>query len=131
MLIEYDSIALASETLAEGRVGPRGYSLNGRQIVDELEFFQAATATLFGRGGRSVAAGFEVQRFFGTEALAVEFAHIHHNALPDEGDLDVTQGATVLRLADAVLEAVDVVELRGLCVTVRYSFRGSAWALVP
>ncbi len=124
MRITYGNAELAHPDLAKGRVGPRNYSLNGRQVVDEAEFFRALTTTIYGRGGRSVAAGFEVQRLFGTAAAALRFAHTHHNVLPDEGSLRLTLDDETVECAAAVLEAVDVVEINGSALVLRYTFRG-------
>ena len=131
MRISYASILLAHGNPAFGLVGPSGLSQNGRQIVDEADFFRAATATFYGRGVRSVALGFAVLRTFDSAAEAEAFALLHHNDLEDEGELRVTcdgggvDGQTVTLAA--VLEGVDVESITGASVRLRYSFRGSAW----
>lgn len=127
MRITYGTAEIASDNLALGRVGPRAYSLNGRQVVDAAEFFRAATTTFYGRGNRSVAVGFEVQRFFATEGRALRFANLHYNDLADEGDLLLTLDDVTIALEDAVLEGADVVEINGLSVVVRYTLRGGAF----
>ena len=128
MRVTYGTAEISSTNLALGRVGPSGISLNGQQIVDAAEFFRAATTTFYGRGVRSVALGFAVDRLFATEAAALRFALTHHNDLEDEGDLLLTLDAETLSLAGAVLEAVAIERWQGVAVRVRYSFRGSAFA---
>ena len=132
MRISYASILLAHGNPALGLAGPSGLSQNGRQLVDEADFFRAATATFYGRGARSVAFAFAVLRTFDSAAEAEAFALLHHNDLPDEGELRVTcdggglDGKTVTLAA--VLEAVDLEGVSGASVRLRYAYRGSAWA---
>jgi len=125
----YASNVLASSNLGLGRVGPFDMSVNGQQVVDEVEYFRALRKAYIERGLRSVEFGFAVRRFFPTVARAEAFFFTGYNDLPDAGDLVLVCGegeADELNvgLADAVLDSCDCPRIEGVCVTVRYRFRG-------
>lgn len=125
----YASQTLASSNLALGRVGPFDMSINGQQVVDEVEFFRALRKAYIERGLRSVDFGFAVRRFFSSLARAQAFFFTGYNDLPDAGDLVMVCGegdADELNvgLAGAVLNSCDCPSISGVCVTVRYRFSG-------
>lgn len=133
MRISYASIVLAHGNPAFGLVGPAGLSLNGRQIVEEVDFFAAVVASFFARGNRRVDFSFAVQRTFDTLADAQQFVLLHYNDLPDAGTLRCTcdgeggaDGPTVT--LEAVFDGPQIEAVSGLAVRLRYAFRGPAWA---
>lgn len=133
MRISYASIPLAHGNPAFGMVGPAGLALNGRQVVDEVEFFNAVTASFFERGARSVDFSFSVARIFDSPGEAQAWTLLHYGDLPDAGTLRVTcdglggaDGPTVV--LPAVFDGPQFQDLRGSTVTVRYAFRGPAWS---
>jgi hypothetical protein len=128
----YASQSLASGNLALGAAGPFDMSVNGQQVVDEVEFFRALRKAYIERGLRSVDFGFSVTRFFGTLARAEAFFLTGYNDLPDTGDLVLVCGegeADELNvgLIGAVLDSADASRLQGTAVVVRYRFRGGAF----
>jgi hypothetical protein len=129
VLTTFASNVLASGNLALGRVGPFDMSVNGQQVVDEVEFFRALRKAFYGRGLRSVEFGFSVQRFFASLARAEAFFFTGYNDLPDEGDLVLGCGegdadAQNVGIVGAVLDSCDATRLQGTVVVVRYRFRG-------
>ena len=131
MQIKIETTVLADADLAVGRVGPSGLTLNGTQIVDEAEFFRAASPTYFVRGGAGVALTFSVTRFFSSVRAAEAFALLHFGEIPREGLVTVTAGeegdTQVLYLRGAALDGFIVPGTRGTCVVVQYTLRGGLW----
>lgn len=128
MRTTFGTAELTHPNPALGRVGTVGLALNGRQLVDEVEFFHAATIAVFARGVRSQEVSFAVHRFFATEAAALRFLATHHNDLPDQADLICTLGEQTVALPNAALQGVQREEWSGCYVRIRYTFVGSAWA---
>lgn len=128
MRITYGTAELASDDLALGRVGPVGFSLNGTQINEEVEFFRALHTEFLDRDGRSEAVSFTVERFFGTEAACVRFLATHRNDLPGKATLLMTLDGETISLSGAVLDSVQRGEWRGLSCRVTYGLRGPAFA---
>jgi hypothetical protein len=128
MRTTFGTAELAHPNPALGRVGTVGLALNGRQLVDEVEFFRAARLAVFARGVRSQEASFAVHRFFASEAAALVFATTHHNDLPNQADLILTLDGQTVALANAALQGVQREEWSGCYVRMRYTFIGSAWS---
>jgi hypothetical protein len=112
-----------------------GFTLNGRQIVQEAQFLRAAYSTFFSRGNRSITLSFSVSRLFGSVENAELFMLGHYASLSDgPASLVLTCGSTNVFVADAVLESVSEPVYVGCSVTVQYHFRAprilTAYSLV-
>jgi hypothetical protein len=124
----YAGTLLHSENLAHGRVGA-GAAWNGEPVIDEVQFFRAANATVYGRADGPERFTQRVWRFFSSEAAALTFAATHRSTLPLQGDLTLRDdaGTVALTMAGAV-RAVRIEEIDGLAVLVEYTFTGSRFA---
>jgi hypothetical protein len=121
----YAGTLIHSENLAHGRVGA-GASWNGEPIIDEVQFFRAANATVFGRADGPERFSQRVWRFFATEAAALTFAGTHRSTLPLQGDLTLSDDAgTVALTMAAAVRAVRIAQIAGVAVLVEYTFTGS------
>jgi hypothetical protein len=114
-----------SENLAHGRVGA-GASWNGEPITDEVQFFRAANATIYGRGDGPERYTRRVWRFFSSEAAVLTFAGTHRSTLPLQGDLTLRDDAgTVAITMHNAVRGVRIEQIAGLAVLVEYTFTGS------
>ena len=105
-------------------MGQYGFTFNGRQIVQEVQFLRAAHSTFFARGNRSVSLSFSVTRIFDSVENAELFMLGHYESLSDgPASLVLTCEDTEVFIADAVLESVSEPNYIGASVTVQYSFR--------
>ena len=131
MRITIESTLLASSDPAVGRVGPSGLTLNGRQIVDDAEFYQAAAATVFARDNLGTVLQFSVQCLFSTIKAAERFALLHAGEVPRSGVVTAVCGESGdtldAYLEGAAVEGVSILEVRGTAVRVQYTIRGGVW----
>lgn len=130
MRITIETTLLASAALT---TAPHSaLSLNGVQLVEEAQFFRAATAGFYARGNASVALQFRAQRLFSSIRAAEAFALLHASSIPLEGLLTCVAGESgdtqTVYLEDCVVENVQVVEYRGASVVVQYTIRGAAFS---
>ena len=121
--------------LAPGQIqSPDDIALNGEQIVDEAEFFRAATMTFFPRGNVRVEFDFTVHYSFASTVLAEVFVLTLPSQVPmtnaDNGVLQCVCGyenpatSQIVYMSGAVLKSARVVKQVGTSVDVRYSFVG-------
>lgn len=107
---------------------PRGLAVNGQQVVDEVQFFRAIAASYFGRGNRSLAISWSIERTHDSVKEAQVFLLTHYKDLPNEGDVVFECGfpgdTQNVVLADAVLEAVAQGAHSGRCTVFSYTLRG-------
>lgn len=109
-------------------------ALNGEQIVDEAEFFRAATMTFFPRGNVRVEFDFTVHYIFATAVACEVFLLTLPSQVPmtnaDNGVLQCLCGAEtpstsqIVYMPGAVLRSARVVKQTGVSLDVRYSFVG-------
>jgi hypothetical protein len=120
-----------------GAQGASNVRLNGRQIVDDGQFFRAAMLTYFPRGNVDVSFSFTTHWIFASLALAETFVMTHVTYLPmtnqDNGVLQVVCGAETLSPVtiyspSAVLESAEITDYIGLSVDVRYTLRCQPFA---
>jgi hypothetical protein len=110
--------------------GASGFALNGQQVNEEAGFFRAAAESYFARGNRSTDFSFDVVRSFNTSVECEVFILTHLSDLSIQADLLCScsgvgdASAQDCVLSDAVLEAVQFRDNRGLSVIVQYKFRG-------
>src|SRR5439155_8276986 len=98
------------------------------QIIQEAQFIQAAVASFYGRGNRSVSLAFSVTRTFDTVNACELFVHGHYGAVEDEGTLLCRCGArgedaTDVLYQAAVLVGPRIAKYRGVSVQIDYQFR--------
>ncbi len=131
MRISIESTLLAAPELALGCAGPFGITLNGRQVVDDAEFFRAAAAAVFARENLGTTFVFSVTRLFTTEKQAERFVLLHAGAVPRSGLVTAVCGEAgdqeTLYLEDAAIENVGLGEVKGTSVAVQYTIRGGLW----
>jgi hypothetical protein len=111
--------------------------LNGSQIVDEADFFRAATKTYFPRGNLGIEFAFSVWYVFPTSVAAEIFLLTIPGMLPmtntDNGVLQCNCGAEtpatsqIAYMAGAVLKDVQIKQV-GVSVMIRYSFVGPGFS---
>jgi hypothetical protein len=127
--ISLEATILADPSLALGRVGPFGVSLNGQNIIDDAQFFRAAVPSFFERGGNGVTLQFSVERLFSSLKSAEVFLLTHFGALPRSGLITCLCGESgdtqAVYLRNAVLEAVALPGYQGRSVGVQYTIKGS------
>jgi len=123
--ILYSTTVLGDDrNLAVGRV-PAGLTWNGAPIVDVVQFYRAANATVYGRADGPETFVFSVLAIFGSEADCLTFICTHRSALPLQADLLLTDYSTyALRLASAA-RSVNFGVRNGNTVPVQYSFTGA------
>lgn len=112
-------------------------ALDGEQVVDEAEFFRAATATFFPRGNIRTTFEFTVHYIFATQVLAEQFVLTLPTQVPmtnaDNGALQCICGelnpATQVTcyLSPAVLRRARIVRQVGISVDVRYTVVGGTF----
>lgn len=105
--------------------------LNGEQIVDEADFFRAATKAYFPRGNVGIEFSFVTHWSFPTLVAAEVFALTHIGQLPmtntDSDLLQCTCGEVtpatqqVVYGANAVLKSARILEYKGTSVDVEYT----------
>lgn len=119
-----------------GNQGASNVRLNGRQIIDEAQFFRAGTTTYYPRGNVDMVFQFTTHWIFNSLTLAENFVLSYLGALPmtnqDNGVLQVVCGAETnspqtLYSSSAVLEDVQI-EYIGLSVDVHYTLRGQPFS---
>ncbi len=106
--------------------------LNGSQIVDDASFFQAASMAFYSRGNLGVNFSFTTKWLFNTPLNAEVFVLMLPSLVPLGNDsaavLQCICGSEpntqTVYMENAVLESVEVIEQRGLSVTVRYNIKG-------
>lgn len=113
---------------------PDQFRLNCEQIVDEAEFFRAATRTFFPRGNDSVELSFVTHWVFGTLVAAETFVLTHTAQLPmtnaDQGILQCICGedspatAQNVYMPFAVLKSARILRYIGVSVDVEYTIVG-------
>jgi hypothetical protein len=109
--------------------------LNGRQLVDEADFFRAVTAAFYPRGNLGVVFSFQTQWQFNTTKDGEVFALTHISNLPmgpdDTGVVQCVCGyppsTQTVYLNNAVLESANIVQYDGESVTVEYTLRGPSF----
>ena len=106
-------------------------SLNGRQLVDEVDFFRGAAPVYYARGGIGVALRFTSVHLFATPRLAEAFYLQHWGGLPRTGLLQCIAGdgadVQTLYLEDAILSTVAQPPARGVAVAVEYTILGGSF----
>lgn len=110
------------------------FILNAEQIVDEAEFFRAATRTFFPRGNDSTELSFVTHWSFPTVVAAEVFVLTHTKQLPmtnaDQGVLQCICGSDTPATAQtcympfAVLKSAHILRYIGTSVDVEYSIVG-------
>lgn len=126
MSIRFASTILATPSVAAGRIGPSGITLNGQPVADIWQAVGADYATVFGRGDGPVELGFSVTRLFSSEAAMLTFVGTHREALPNQDDLYWTDEAeSVALLLEDALREVRFSALTARSVRVDYKFTGS------
>jgi hypothetical protein len=108
-----------------------GLLQNGQQIIDEVQFFQAASPRYFARGGAGVALQFSTTRQFDTIRAAEAFVLLHFGSLPLSGLITAITGigtdTQTCYLRNAVIESANVTGYKGTSVTIQYSIKGGLW----
>ena len=109
-------------------------ALDGEQIVDEADFFRAATRTFFPRGNISVSFEFTVHYVFNTLGAAEVFLLTLPGQVPmtsaDNGVLqcicapEIPSQTATCYMSGAVLRKCSIVKAVGVSISVRYSFVG-------
>lgn len=117
---------LASSNPADRRAGPAGLSINGSPIMDVVQFYAAANATLFGRDDGPVTVSFRALADFDIEDDLIDFIATHREGLVLQGALLLKNdaGSHYKTLANAVRE-VRFGDIIGFSVYVSYLFTGS------
>lgn len=132
MVITYGSTVLVSG----GLEGVNDFRINGEQVSEEAMYFRASAGVYFSRGNKITEVDFGARWSFNTRGLAEKFILTHWASLATRDNLDITcgDGETTgqydLRLANAVLRNVSLVEWRGTLVRMRYSFQGGLFASI-
>jgi hypothetical protein len=123
--LQYGSSIIASDSLAVGRV-PVGARYQGQTLLDAWQAFRADYSIVYGRGRGPREYSVTVQRFFSSEAAALQFFLTHEDTLPLQGDLTYVDSvaASALTMADAVC-SVRMGQLVGTCVFCDYNFTGA------
>jgi hypothetical protein len=108
-------------------------TLNGEQVVDEAEFFRAASITLFPRGNQRTDFDFSVSYVYPTSVSAEMALLLFPSNVPmtsaDNGVLQCLCGAEtpatsqICYMSGAVLRKISVRQV-GVSLIVRYSFTG-------
>lgn len=127
------NVIFETSYLAPGQAqAAKNVRFNARQVIDEAQFFRAATATYYPRGNVECSFEFVTQWIFTTAAQAEQFVLSSGSAYPmtnaDNGVLQVVIGAETatpqtIYSPSAVLEEVEVLDYIGRSVDVRYKLR--------
>lgn len=115
-----------------GAQGAADVRLNGKQVVDDGQFFRSATTAYFPRGNLDILFSFTTHWIFNSTVQSENFVMGYLGSLPmtnqDNGVLQVVCGAegatpSTIYSSSAVLESVEIIGYRGLSVDVRYTLR--------
>ena len=126
-------LTLVSTQLADSTVltPHSGITLNGRQLVDDAEFFRAATARVFARGNFGTTLQFSVTHSFSSQREAEVFFLTQPGSVPTSGLVTAICGVSgdtqTCYLEDAVVESVALPPYKGVSVEVQYTIRGGLW----
>lgn len=114
-----------------GTQAARNVRVNGKQLVDDADFFRAATMSFYPRGNQSVELRFVTSWQLASLRAAEVFVMTHARNLPmSVNDLGVVQcicglppDTQTVYANNAVLESANIVGYRGLSVDVEYVIR--------
>ncbi len=126
MKLEYGSETLGDDTAGDLILDDGG----GHARVVQQEPLAGGNAPFTqARGNHSNQRGFTVSKEHATLAAAVDWWNNHPDVLPESGALTITESTVVCVMADAVLQAVERVNLTGRSTILRYQFVGGQIAL--
>jgi len=96
--------------------------IGGASVEQVAGLFRAAAVKRFPRGNISGECIFTSAKSHATQAAAMAFFKAEYARLNGKGSLVLTEGAVTWTMADAMLTAVQVVQVVGLRFWIRYRF---------
>lgn len=133
MIVQFGSTILAPG----GTQAADAVRVDGRQIIQEAQFFRGGSSAFYSRGNLSVSLQFVTHWIFNTTAAAETFVLTHVTDLPmgttDRSTVICTCGSggeTIpIYMQNAVLESAQILKYSGLSVDVEYMIRGPNFQL--
>lgn len=121
MKLEYGSTTLGDDAAGDFILDDGG---DHQRLAQVTPLAGGATVSTIARENRSNTRTFTVSKEHADLAAAATWFNQHPDSLAADDELKITEGSSVSKMADAVLTAVQRVQLTGKSTVIRYQFTG-------